>query len=340
MDVGEHWAYRARASDELKEVRIDAIGIKKPARAKVAFVADEFEGMTEWVPIGRLKSSWAERGEFLAGDLALRDVRESGGVMAAGESDATQYIFDLFIPAHVAWRGNSHKRGQDRVVAVVDWLELERITGLQREEFRHGPQVTVSGADLLPWPAAAHIAAAYASANWKAVWRQFGADTAQEGREHRVGRTSSGTRIDHELADRFLVEWQRMSDVIRSWIGYERAAEQDELAQAVETTRELVELLGWTTVELIRRRETRLAWDIHIALYPDASKKEWTPVLQADRAAKAVKIDEMLPNLSERRRRADPDRVALVTLIQRQQDLRWGDRSAIGPIRSGRERDK
>jgi hypothetical protein len=58
VEVGESSAYRACGVDPLIEVRVINIGARKPARVRVRFVADEFEGLEEWVPPERLKVPW------------------------------------------------------------------------------------------------------------------------------------------------------------------------------------------------------------------------------------------------------------------------------------------
>lgn len=43
--VGERWAYRAGADDQLVEVEIRRIGVRRPLRMGVRFEADQFEGL-------------------------------------------------------------------------------------------------------------------------------------------------------------------------------------------------------------------------------------------------------------------------------------------------------
>ena len=42
--VGEAWAYRARRQDSPVEVIVVRIGVRKPRRLLIRFVADDFEG--------------------------------------------------------------------------------------------------------------------------------------------------------------------------------------------------------------------------------------------------------------------------------------------------------
>ncbi|GAA5143381.1 hypothetical protein [Pseudonocardia adelaidensis] len=45
-EVGERWAYRARAVDRLDEVEVVRFGSKSPPRVLIRFVAREHEGRT------------------------------------------------------------------------------------------------------------------------------------------------------------------------------------------------------------------------------------------------------------------------------------------------------
>jgi hypothetical protein len=45
--VGSRWAYRAGSLENLVEVEVVRIGVKKPARLLVRWIADEFEGQQD-----------------------------------------------------------------------------------------------------------------------------------------------------------------------------------------------------------------------------------------------------------------------------------------------------
>lgn len=78
MDIGDSWAYRARAKDPLVEVRIVRMGVRKPPRVLVHFADDVFEGKQEWVPPARLKVPWQDRDEFTAREKRWDAVADPG----------------------------------------------------------------------------------------------------------------------------------------------------------------------------------------------------------------------------------------------------------------------
>jgi hypothetical protein len=53
-------------SDPLACVEVLRFGTTRPARVRVRFVDDAFEGRKDWVPPARLKVPWAERERWLA----------------------------------------------------------------------------------------------------------------------------------------------------------------------------------------------------------------------------------------------------------------------------------
>jgi hypothetical protein len=75
MELKEHWAHEMPKKRELTEVRIEKIGAKKPARDLVAFVDDEFEGASEWVPPSRLKVPWADVDAYKVREAAWNRLR-------------------------------------------------------------------------------------------------------------------------------------------------------------------------------------------------------------------------------------------------------------------------
>lgn len=66
LAVGQDWAYRAKRSEPLTPVRVTKLGARKPARVKVSFLDDRFEGREEWVPAPRLKVPWDQVGQWQA----------------------------------------------------------------------------------------------------------------------------------------------------------------------------------------------------------------------------------------------------------------------------------
>ena len=75
--VGEEWAYRARAIDELVQVRVVRVGTSRPIRVLVRFMDDEFEGREEWIPPNRLKALWTSAPEWIARENRWEAVRDA-----------------------------------------------------------------------------------------------------------------------------------------------------------------------------------------------------------------------------------------------------------------------
>lgn len=61
LEVGERWAYRARGVDPLVEVEVLKLGTNRPARVRVRFVDETFEGREDWVT-GSAQSAVGWRG--------------------------------------------------------------------------------------------------------------------------------------------------------------------------------------------------------------------------------------------------------------------------------------
>jgi hypothetical protein len=62
----QRWVYRRSDSDEIAEVEVLRVGIRRPARVLVRFVAYDYEGLQDWVPPARLKALWADVAEYQA----------------------------------------------------------------------------------------------------------------------------------------------------------------------------------------------------------------------------------------------------------------------------------
>jgi hypothetical protein len=97
LQLGESWAYRARQSDELAEVRVVRFGSQRPARVLVLFVDDRFEGRQEWVPPARLKVLWENVGEFRQREERWSRVYEAGIPDDDARVDAAEQIMELLL---------------------------------------------------------------------------------------------------------------------------------------------------------------------------------------------------------------------------------------------------
>jgi hypothetical protein len=55
LAVGQRWAYRHGAQGAIACVEVLRVGTSRPARVRVRFVEDAYEGREDWVPPARLK---------------------------------------------------------------------------------------------------------------------------------------------------------------------------------------------------------------------------------------------------------------------------------------------
>ena len=151
MEVGEVWAYRERGRLPLTPVEILALSQKpRPSRVKVEFTADEFEGATAWVPLGRLKSLWGAHEPFLEDERKV-DALYEAGKPRVHEVYLSDNIFDE------VGRNNFSFHPPDRfgVLEISDVALAAEQTGLSPDELLSDP-LTYSRAEsaLVPWQTA------------------------------------------------------------------------------------------------------------------------------------------------------------------------------------------
>ena len=180
MNIGESWAYRARAKDPLAEVQVVKIGSAKPARVLVRFVAEEFEGREEWVPPARLKVLWAGAEEFAARERRWEAVSEAHRIRGSAAEYATDTIFDLLISPDLAI--NSYQA--PGVCHIKDAERLGQALGLDPAEFRTDPlSFDDDGELIVPWPVTETIARRAAELNPDPVLRQVAQEEAEQQRK-------------------------------------------------------------------------------------------------------------------------------------------------------------
>jgi hypothetical protein len=93
-EVGERWAYRARAVDRLDEVEVVRFGSKSSPRVLICFAAREHEGREDWVPLGRLKVPWEQQQAFLTHERRWAEVRAVAYLRETAVGRATGLVFD------------------------------------------------------------------------------------------------------------------------------------------------------------------------------------------------------------------------------------------------------
>jgi hypothetical protein len=133
MEIGERWVYRALLEDPIVEVRVEAIGTKRPPRIKVAFLSDKFEGCVDWVSPARLKVPWSERAQYVEREQRWALLRGAGSSMSAPDDVASQDVFDLFVDRTIALRLTGPAL-RNSVTEIYDWASLVSITGLGEQD--------------------------------------------------------------------------------------------------------------------------------------------------------------------------------------------------------------
>lgn len=150
--VGGVFAYRARAIDDLAQVRVLKAGTKKPPRVLIRFEDPAMEGHEEWVPPGRLKVAWDHVDAFRADEARWDAVNALAPRSSSPEAEAAEEAAELLIPEEVGmlWRG---------YLRVDDVQALAGIAGVDEDYIGSHPQgfTTDEGSLIVPWPLALEI---------------------------------------------------------------------------------------------------------------------------------------------------------------------------------------
>jgi len=172
MEVGEHWVYHAHNHDEISEVVVTSIGTKRPARVKVAFVADEFEGRAEWVPPSRLKALWEDHNPYSEHIARWAQLLDAGSAVSPSDRNAADYVLGI-LPGHPAETITSSRLKRNTVAEVHDWVALKALTGISRDDIWSPLAISENDTDYLPWPVARVIARAFAQRHSPSVLQEL-----------------------------------------------------------------------------------------------------------------------------------------------------------------------
>jgi len=137
FDLGRRWAYRAGSQHELAEVEVLRLGVKKPARLLVRWIADEFEGRQDWVPPSRLKVPWDRVDDLRAWEARWAAVQEPAWEAPELVRDATDYVVELLIEPDIAAMGFNAQRG---VIKIHQLDRLAALLGIEAAELRADPR--------------------------------------------------------------------------------------------------------------------------------------------------------------------------------------------------------
>jgi hypothetical protein len=293
VEVNEHWVYHAHSYDEVSEVVVIAIGTKRPARVKVAFVADEFEGRADWVPPSRLKTLWADRSTYTGHIARWGRLFAAGSAISSSNRRASEYVLDL-IPGHPAFPLSSSREMRNTVTEVSDWSAVQAVTGISRDEIWSPLAITENDRDYLPWPAALVLALAYAERHSPAVLRELAEESEALEREEARDRNMRASQRSDKVTRR-RDEMRGVISTVRGWRGEGSAGAAEELEDLRRSLADLIAIIEREVLLLIEKERTDLAWDLYSRLYPNADKQPWREVLKLER--RAVQLEPaILPN--------------------------------------------
>lgn len=231
MESGQWWAYRAKSSEPAVCVEIRKTGTSRPARVKIRFVDDVFEGRQEWVPSVRLKVPWDQAAAWQAREDRWQAVREvSIDVRDTDREKAAGLVFEAAVERDVASLGHVRESG------LLYCRDLEALRG------RYGVDTDVVTADALafvddgtyiaPWRVAERVSRSIAR---HAADRVL-AEIAREERENQQAvihgwpsSTGGGSSNDLLWCREWAEERRRVHDIVRDWVGAEAVGRHEEL---------------------------------------------------------------------------------------------------------------
>ncbi|MER6447259.1 PE-PGRS family protein [Streptomyces venezuelae] len=230
MEIGEHWAYRARPKDlcgALRRVEIvRVVGADRSGSVHVRFLEGDAAGLQEWVSPSCLRVLWADVDSFRADDaaeLALAEV--SRAVRGSAEFEAARMILGFVRPKS---RLRLRKAVADAGVLELGHLdETAPLVGMDAAQLRNDPMLHEdrNGCSLAGWPITERIARQVALRLADEILPEV--DQRQRAMEEERDRSSwyGYQRRDERKLD---AEKEALRTV-REWCGQEKAERHDEL---------------------------------------------------------------------------------------------------------------
>ncbi|MFF5018659.1 PE-PGRS family protein [Streptomyces sp. NPDC001165] len=230
MEIGEHWAYRARPKELGGAVRqVEIVRVGGPGRSgwiHVRFLEGDSNGLQEWVNPGSLVAPWADINTFLADDRAESALAEaSRHVRGSTEFEAARMILGFVRP--------KNRLRLRRGVADAGVLELSRLDdtapliGTDVAELRADAMLyqKSDGMCLTGWPVTERIARQVAGGLADEILPEV--DRKQQAIEQERAQSSwySYSRRD----DRKLDADAAVLRTVRAWCGEDKADRYDEL---------------------------------------------------------------------------------------------------------------
>ncbi|MFD9568285.1 PE-PGRS family protein [Streptomyces sp. NPDC059982] len=230
MEIGEHWAYRARPKElggalgRVEIVRVGGAG--RSGSVHVRFLDGDAAGLQEWVSPNCLLVLWADADSFRADDVAELALAEaSRALRGSAELEAARMILGFVRP-----KGRLRLR---KAVADAGVLELGHLDetapliGMEAAQLRNDPMLHEDrkGCSLVGWPITERIARQVTQRLAEEILPEV--DQRQRAVEEERDRSSwyGYQRRD----DRKLDAEQEALRTVREWCGQEKAERHDEL---------------------------------------------------------------------------------------------------------------
>jgi len=230
MEIGESWAYRARARDWGGAVtRVEIVRVGGPRRAgwvHVRFLEGDESGVQEWVTPDCLLAPWFDLDVFRADDAAESALaeasREARGTTAF---EAARLVLSFIRPKkNVRLRRGAADAG---VLEISRLDETAKSLELDPAELRSDPMVHEKGSGLclVGWPATERVARRAAECFADEILPETDRREQALADERAQSQWSSWGRRN----DRKLDSEQAVVRMVREWCGEERAERYDEL---------------------------------------------------------------------------------------------------------------
>ncbi|MEV3889465.1 PE-PGRS family protein [Streptomyces griseoincarnatus] len=230
MEIGEHWAYRARPKELGGAVRqVEVVRVGGPGRSgwiHVRFLGGDDAGLQEWVSPGSLVAPWADVDTFRADDAAEVALAEaSRHVRGSTDFEAARMILGFVRP--------KNRLRLRRGVVDAGVLELSRLDetvsliGMDASELRSDAMVYENrdGMCLAGWPVTERIARQVAGRLADEILPEV--DRKQQHIEEE--RTQSSWYAYRRRDDRKLDAEAAVLRTVRVWCGVDKAERYDEL---------------------------------------------------------------------------------------------------------------
>ena len=244
LEPGQRWAFRLKTTAiDLAEVEIVRCGAKRPSRALVGFVAEEWEGRREWVAPTRLVCRWSEATEWT--ERASRWQRARVLSSSAPEIGVVA-VDNVVATAHPDWDVSCEDSGSDFGLLIVrDVRSFTRPRLL--DDLRAVEGAFTDGHSLVaPWPAAKLYALALAAEGDAELLRSCLATEDEDRSKAVLGDNSSERRYwpRHRTEREHFTALATAYDLIRSWWATDVVGKADEiLVLRAEVERQRAQIL-------------------------------------------------------------------------------------------------